>query len=390
MRNSSYDVVIAGAGPAGLSLAAAFSGARLRIALVERAPSSELANPQFDGREIALTQASIQRLQRLGAWQRLTPSEIAPLLKARVHNGASPFALNFVSRRRDEPIGALVPNCAIRRVLFETVREQTNCITIDGHAVASIRTDAAAAHVVLADGDTLDAQLAVAADTRFSSLRQSQGITARMFDFGRSMLVCRMEHTRAHNQVATEWFAHGQTIAMLPLNGAMSSFVLTLPMREMDALAQLSPGAFAAEAQRRTLGRWGAMKVASARHVYPLVAVYANRFVAQRFALMGDAAVGMHPVTAHGYNFGLRGATTLAAEILRSARDCGDVGRMSGLQRYERSHRRATLPLFEATNALARLYSDERALPRMVRAAGLRLMAAVAPVRHAVEASLSA
>lgn len=387
--NFDADLLIAGAGPAGLSLAAALADAPLRILLVERAKLGDIAEPRFDGREIALTQASMRRLRKLGAWRRIDAAEIFPLKRARVLNGQSPFALHFDSRREGEALGALVTNAAIRRALFEVVSGQDNCTILTEHAVVALRAGQDSIAAELSDGQCFRVRLAVAADTRFSPLRQSQGISARMVDFGRTMLVCRMAHTTPHDGVATEWFGRGQTVAMLPLGEGVSSYVLTLPSRDIDALMELSPEAFALDAQRRTQGRWGGMNLASTRHAYPLVAVYADHFTAPRFAVVGDAAVGMHPVTAHGYNFGLAGAVRLAREIAVAARG-GDIGAPAGLKRYERGHRLATWPLFAATNALAKLYTDERILPRLARGAGVRLMAAAVPVRRVIEARLSA
>lgn len=389
MLDKTFDLVVAGGGPAGLSLAAALADAPLSIALVDRTPEDELAAPQFDGREIALTRASMRRLSEFAVWGLIPKTEIAPLVRARVLNGASPYALSFAHPRRDESLGVLVSNAVIRKALFDRVRTQANVTMFAGRTVAAIHSGDETSGIALADGEMLRARLAVAADTRFSPLRQSQGISARMFDFGRSMLVCRMAHTRPHEGIATEWFGHGQTIAMLPLRGNVSSYVLTLPSQEMEAMRTMDPEQFATDAERRTAERWGDMTLASTRHVYPLVAVYANRFVAPRFALVGDAAVGMHPVTAHGYNFGLQGAYALAREITRSLRTHGDAGHKTGLARYETGHRLATLPLFEATNAIARLYSDDRQLPRVARAAGLRLMNTALPARRAIEAILS-
>jgi 2-polyprenyl-6-methoxyphenol hydroxylase-like FAD-dependent oxidoreductase len=203
-----------------------------------------------------------------------------------------------------------------------------------------------------------------------------------MLDFGRTMIVARVAHDAPHGGVATEWFGHGQTIAMLPLNGAMSSVVLTLPPAEAQAAMALSPEDFAAEVTRRYQSRLGPMRPAGTRHAYPLVATYAHRFIARRFALLGDAAVGMHPVTAHGFNFGLSGAERLAADI-RHASDPG-----TALNGYAVAHRRATLPLFLATNAVARLYSDDRAPARLARAALVGAGAALAPVRKMIVAGL--
>ena len=388
MGQDAYDLIVVGAGPAGQSLAARLAQSGLRIALIDKESEAVLAAPAYDGREIALTQSSVERLARLGAWAKLTEEDISPLMRAEVQDGHSPHVLAFADRRTHGPLGHLVSNAALRRALFETVRTQENCDLYANTTAHVAAVGDNGARVGLADGRTLSARLVVAADTRFSALRQAQGISAHMLDFGRTMLVCRVAHTRPHAGVATEWFDLGQTIAMLPLRGQHSSFVLTLSAGAARELTALDDRAFAREVEQRTARRWGAITIASTRHAYPLVAVYASRFVAPRFALLGDAAVGMHPVTAHGFNFGLRGAFALADEIMRTYRRGRDIADAGGLKRYERRHQLATLPLFAATNALARLYADERPWARLARSVGLRAMNWTPGARAVVEAGL--
>jgi len=378
------DVAIIGAGPAGLALACALKGSGLAVTLVERACEESLAAPPFDGREIALTHRSQAILRELGAWARIPPGETAPLREARVINGTSPLALRFTPGGGEEPLGRLVPNHLIRRALYETMAAGGAARLVAGRSVAGLRLAPEAARIVLDGGEEVAARLVVAADSRFSEARRRAGIGAAMLDFGRTMIVARMAHERPHGGVATEWFGHGQTIAMLPLAGAMSSVVLTLPPPAAERLMAMAPAEFGPEVTRRFEGRLGAMRLIGTRHAYPLVAVYAHRFAARRFALLGDAAVGMHPVTAHGFNFGLSGAALLAREIRRAAAP----GEASALARYAAAHRRATLPLFLATNAVARLYSDERAPARLARAALIAAGAALAPVRRAIVARL--
>jgi 2-polyprenyl-6-methoxyphenol hydroxylase-like FAD-dependent oxidoreductase len=130
------------------------------------------------------------------------------------------------------------------------------------------------------------------------------------------------------------------------------------------------------------------MQLCGDRHAYPLVGVYADRFVAQRHALIGDAAVGMHPVTAHGFNLGLKGQATLCREILAAERRGTDIGAAHQLARYEREHRRATWPLYAATNALVRLYTAEAPPLRLARHALLRAADRFTPFRRAVAAML--
>jgi ubiquinone biosynthesis UbiH/UbiF/VisC/COQ6 family hydroxylase len=380
-----FDIVVVGAGPAGLAFAASLAGSGLRLALLEKQPEAALADPAFDGREIALTHLSMALLRRLGAWERIPEDEISPLREAQVLNGVSSFALRFDAEGRgDGPLGVLVPNHLIRRSLYEAVQDLPEVTLRAGTTVAAVETSATGATVRLADGTELTAKLVVAADTRFSEARRRMGIPATMQDFGKSMLVCRVAHERPHRGIATEWFGYGQTFAILPLNGDVSGAVLTLPGREMDQVMALEGTAFDADITRRYRHRLGAMRLVSTRHVYPLVGVFAQRFVATRFALVGDAAVGMHPVTAHGFNLGLRGADSLAREIRDAVGRGRDVADRRALARYQSDHMRASRPLYLATNATALFYTDDRLPVRLLRAAALRVGSRLAPFRRAV------
>lgn len=381
------DIAVIGAGPSGLAFARGLAGSGLRIVLVERSPEAAIADPAFDGREIALTHRSQHLMQELGAWDRMPANELSPLRRARVQDGASPFVLDFTPPG-ETPLGMLVPNHLIRRALFDSLRETGTATLLAGVAVAAVETTPRGGTLRLADGQEIRARLVVAADTRFSEARRQMGIAATMRDFGKSMLVARVAHETPHGGIATEWFGQGQTVAMLPLNGELSSIVLTLPARQIAALMEAEPEAFGAECTRRTAGRWGAMRLVGTRHAYPLVATYAHRFVGTRFALLGDAAVGMHPVTAHGFNFGLAGAHRLGTEIRAAMARGRDIADPGALLRYEMAHRRGTWPLFTATNAIASLYTDDRAPARLVRGAVLRLGAALSPVRRLVAAQL--
>ncbi|UAK23744.1 5-demethoxyubiquinol-8 5-hydroxylase UbiM [Sphingomonas nostoxanthinifaciens] len=380
-----FDVVVVGGGPVGLAFARSLRGRGLRIAIVERQPLAALSEPASDGREIALTHRSARILEELGAWQRLRADDIAPLRAARVLNGASRFALAFdPAASGDDRLGQLVPNNCIRRALFQAVEGQPGLELMTGASVASVARDRAGVTVQLADGRAIGARLLVAADSRMSAVRDQLGIAAEVNRTGRSMMVARMAHERDHHGIATEWFGGDQTIAMLPLAGRLSSAVLTLPASEIERIAAFDAAAFGREITRRFDGRLGAMTLAEGPHVYPLVTTYARHFAAPRAALIGDAAVGMHPVTAHGFNLGLTGQATLARLVASAAAHGGDIASSSLLRRYETTHRLATRPLYTATNLLVRLYTDERPAARIVRHATLRAGARLPLVRRTV------
>lgn len=382
------DVLIVGGGPAGLAFARALAESGLSIAVIERQPADALRDPADDGREIALTHRSIRILRALGAWDRIAVAQISPLHGARVLNEASPRGLLFDAGRDDRDLGALVPNHAIRRALFDRVSGQSDVTIVTG-TLAKIETKRTGISAVLQDGRRLTGRLLVAADSRQSAARSLLGIGSARHDLQRSMLVCRVRHPRDHGRIATEWFARHHTIAMLPLNDARSSAVLTAGAAEIATFAALNPAQLGVELTRRYRSQLGAMTVEGAAHVYPLVTTFAHRFVAGRAALVGDAAVGMHPVTAHGFNLGLQGQDVLAGLVRAAARRGGDIAAPALLERYERAHRNATWPLYTATNLLAGLYADARPAARIARRAVIALGRRLPLVERGVGAMLT-
>jgi ubiquinone biosynthesis UbiH/UbiF/VisC/COQ6 family hydroxylase len=384
------DVAVIGAGPAGLSFARSLAGSGLSVVLIEQQERRHLADPAFDGREIALTHASRQLMEQLGQWSRIPASEISPLCDARVMNGSSAFALSFAADAGEVgELGWLVPNHLIRRAAWEAVQDQEGLEIIDNATLSAVQTASDGVTLTLADGTKLSARLLVAADSRFSSTRRLLGIGARMRDFGKTMLVCRMRHERPHHHAAWEWFGYGRTMALLPLRGDRAGAVLTLPPRRVEALLAMDEAAFGAAITGCFEGRLGRMEQDGSRHAYPLVAVYAERFIGERCALIGDAAVGMHPVTAHGFNFGLQGQARLAKAIVEAAASGRDIAAPLLLAGYERGHRLATRPLYEATNAIASLYTDDRLPARLLRGGALRAASVMAPFRRAIAAHLT-
>ncbi|MBR0552149.1 5-demethoxyubiquinol-8 5-hydroxylase UbiM [Stakelama marina] len=380
-----YDVIVVGGGPAGLAFARGLARSGLRICIIERQPRAALADPASDGREIALTHRSVATMKALGAWDLIEPRCVAPLHGARVFNGRSPLALSFdPDGTSADRLGYMVSNHAIRRALFAAIAEQPDTALHSDADVVAVRASRAGASVTLGNGTVLSASLLVAADSRFSFVRDQLGIPAEINRTGRSMLVCRVRHSREHHGIATEWFDYGQTIAMLPLRGNQSSAVLTLGSDEIDALATRRPEELGSEIARRFDHRLGAVELVEGPHVYPLATTYARHFATDGAALIGDAAVGMHPVTAHGFNLGLQSAASLSGLVGKAARARRPLASPFMLRRYEAQHRLASRPLYTGTNLLVALYTAERAAARIARHAGLRAAAGLLPVNSAI------
>jgi len=380
-----FDIIVVGAGPAGLAFARALEGSGLDIALVERQPADVLASPPVDGREIALTHRSVATLERLGAWGRIPPDQIFALRAARVYNGQSRLALGFdTDGGPEDRLGCLVSNHLIRQSLFAALDGQDGVTLMASTGVEHVHADRAGARVTLANGRTLTARLLVAADSRFSAVREQLGISAEINRLGKSMLVARLSHERPNHGLATEWFGHGQTIAMLPLGEHQSSAVLTLPSAKIERIAAYPPEVLAAEIEDRFERRLGTMRFVSGPHVYPLATTYARHFASDSAALIGDAAVGMHPVTAHGFNLGLQSAATLAGLVRDAAQKQRPIASPLLLRRYEARHRLATRPLYSGTNLLVHLYTAESPRAHVARRAALGAAARIGPLNTAI------
>lgn len=383
-----FDISIIGAGPAGLCLARSLAQAGFSIALIEKQPQSALEQPAADGRDIALTHASKAMLSTLGMWEHIPAEAVSIIKEARVFDGTSSRYMGLSSPDA-EKLAFIVSNHHIRYAAYAAVRHEERITWLDNVSVRGIALRDSCAEVTLSTGECIRSSLLCAADSRFSESRRAAGIAASMHDFGKSMVVCQMAHELAHGNVAHECFHHGHTLAVLPLNGNRSSVIITMPPLEAARMAQLPPQEFNAWASEQFQHRQGTMRLDSECFLYPLVGVYADRFVAKRFALIGDAAVGMHPVTAHGFNFGLKSVQSLTGFIRSERANGGDIGSDSVLSRYDQAHRRATRPLYLATSGIVSLYTNDSAPAKLARSVLLHAAEHMHPVKSLLMAKLT-
>ncbi|QEY24103.1 5-demethoxyubiquinol-8 5-hydroxylase UbiM [Neisseria animalis] len=388
------DILVVGAGPAGLSFAAALAGSGLSVTLIERSPLAVLQNPPYDGREIALTHMSREIMQRLGMWALIAPDEIYPLRDAKVLNGQSDYQLHFPqpTEARGEPadcLGYLISNHNIRKAAYEVVSKLDNVTILAETAVKEVRTNDNSAEVVLESGEVLSSRLLLAADSRFSQTRRQLGISSDMHDYSRTMFVGRMKHTLSNQHTAYECFHYGRTIALLPLEEYVTNTVVTMDTDQADSIRNLSNEELAEMVKTQLKGRLGDMEVVSSFHHYPLVGMIAQRFYGKRSALIGDAAVGMHPVTAHGFNLGLSSADILAKLVAEAAQRGQDIGAASLLEKYNSKHMLHAQPLYHGTNMLLKLFTNETAPAKLLRGLVLRASNNFPPLKKLITKQLT-
>jgi len=374
------DIAIVGAGPAGLSFALSLANSGLKIALLEQQTLDSIAKPEFDGRDIAMTHLSKTILTELDVWQNIPKDVIYPIKEAKVINGPLESTLNQHNSRLhfersddpDSPLGYLIANHQIRQALYDQLNAHQNIELLCDQAVTSLQTYDDYA-LIRTQQIKIEAKLIVSSDSRFSSTRRMMGLSAKMKDFGKIMIVCNMKHEKSHENTAQECFQYDKTCAILPLGEGFSSIVITVNASESERLLALDEAAFNTEAQAMLNSHLGEMSLISPRTAYPLVGVMSDRFIAQRFALIGDAAVGMHPVTAHGFNLGLRSADTLAQLIIKSNQQSKDIASNWLLHKYEARHKLLSKPLYDATNAIVALYTSPTPLAKVIRKVGIKV-----------------
>ena len=385
-----FDVTIVGAGPVGLSFARALSDTSLNIAIIDRQTSKSLANPPEDGREIALTHLSKKILTSFGIWQEIDQNEISLIKEAKVINGASPYSLHFNHQDTSEnTLGHLIPNRLVRAAAYKVAKESKAIKIITGVGVDSFNIDANKAEIKLSNKEIIHCSLMIAADGRLSSSRRSMGIPSEVKDFGKTVIVCKMEHEKPHSNIAYECFHYGRTLAVLPMVGNYSSIVITISSDQADAIMKMKDQTFNQDIQTRFNSRLGGMMIVGKKYSYPLFASHASHFHANRFALIGDASVGMHPVTAHGFNLGLRGSKTLATVIEEALSNKLDFASVEILSKYNQKHQRSTRPLYYGTNLLVDLYNSERLTAKVLRRLALRFGNNFWPVKKLIMGQLT-
>jgi 2-octaprenyl-6-methoxyphenol hydroxylase len=380
------DIVIAGGGLNGSTLAVALATAGFAVAVVDPLPRATRADEMFDGRGYALSISSQRVLKALGLWERLA-GRTQQILDVRVSDGRpgqgpSPMTLAFDHAEIEEgPMGYMVEDRHLRPVLLDAL-DESGVIQVTGRKVVGQTADDMGISVVLDDHKVLTGSLLVGCDGKTSQVAARAGIKRTGWRYGQTALVAAVAHERPHEGAAHQFFMPSGPLAILPLPGNRSSIVWT----ESDAMAarfQSMDDAGYLEALRPRFGDFlGEISLAGKRFSYPLGLSLANDFIAERVALLGDAAHVVHPIAGQGLNAGLKDVAALA-EVLADARRRGeDIGRLDVLARYCQWRRFDTATLALTTDGLNRLFSNDNSLVRAIRDLGLGVVNSLPGLRR--------
>ncbi|MFZ6770543.1 FAD-dependent monooxygenase [Undibacterium sp. Di26W] len=381
------DICIVGSGAVGKAAALGFAQAGLRVSLLSAGGAPTLVAPaapvvpvsaDWDVRVYALNHVAHDLLSSLKVWDALDLSRVAPVTAMQVHGGAEVDAgkLGFDAYgAHANELAWIVEDKNLNQALDTALRFAQNLTQVQGRAKQLVQ-EADSAHIVLEDGSILRAALVVGADGAQSWVRGACDIGLDYRSYNQQGVVTNFECEKPHHGVARQWFVQEQgIIALLPLPGNRVSLVWSAP----DALAQtLMSEPLSALIERLMpycAEALGALRpvLPEAIRAFPLKLIRPHSAIAQRVALIGDAAHVVHPLAGHGMNLGFADVRDLLKTIKEreTHRDCGDA-RL--LERYQRARKEEVLLMQLTTDGLARLFESDLTPLRLIRDFGLNLL----------------
>ena len=384
--NQKTDLLIGGAGFAGLALAIALRQGLGESFAVTVADPALGKTKSGDLRASAIAAGARRLFEAIEVWDAVA-AEAQPMLDmvvtdSKLDDAVRPTFLTFGGEvEPGEPFAHMVEN----RHLVDALVEKANALGIDlrATAVVDFANSARAIDVVLADGENISARLLVGADGARSNIRARAGIATTGWNYDQSAIVTTVAHEREHHGRAEEHFLPAGPFAILPLTGKRCSIVWTESAREAQRIVALPDEEFHAELEKRFGLQLGDIEVVGPRRAYPLGLHTARSFIAERLALIGDAAHIIHPIAGQGLNMGLRDVAALAEAVADAARLGLDIGAADVLDRYQRWRRFDTMTMGVATDGLNRLFSNHSDVLRLARDIGLGVVERIPALKRA-------
>ena len=381
------DIAVVGGGLNGPALALALAQIGLRVTVIDSLPATTRAAENFDGRSYALALTSVRLLQSIGVWDAVQENA-QPMLEIKVTDGragegASPFFMHFDHAEIEEgPMGQMVEDRHLRQALSQAVKAKSNITLMDGETVTAQQTDSMGARLALASGKVLRVKLIVGADGRSSGTAQRAGIKRIGWDYGQTALVCAIAHDRPHQGIAHQFFMPPGPLAILPLTENRSSIVWSETTANAARVNALSEELYLDVLRPRFGDFLGEISLAGARYTYPLSLSLTHSMVADRVALLGDAAHGVHPIAGQGLNAGMRDVAALAEVVADAYRRGQDIGSATVLNQYQLWRRFDNTALALATDTFNRLFSNDNPALRLARDIGMAALNAIPSVRR--------
>lgn len=379
------DIVIAGGGLNGTTMALALASGGFRVTLVDPVAKRTRKGAKFDGRSYAMAIASKRVLSALGVWKTLgdvQPINDIKVTDGRAGEGPSPLMLAFDHAEIEEgPMGFMVEDRRLRPALLDAVAA-AGVTEIQGVGIEAEVPDASGITVTLSDETRLRARVLIACDGKKSGIARRAGIKRIGWEYDQSALVTAISHERPHDGTAHQFFMPAGPLAILPLTENRASIVWTETRARAAQVQAMDDAAYLNELRPRFGEFLGKIKLAGVRFSYPLELSIAASFVAPRTALVGDSAHAVHPIAGQGLNAGLKDVAALADVLVDAHRRGEDIGRADVLARYQQWRRFDAASLALATDTFNRLFSNDSSALRLIRDIGLGVTNALPGLRR--------
>jgi 2-octaprenyl-6-methoxyphenol hydroxylase len=381
------DIAIVGGGLNGPALGLALSQIGLRVIIIDRLESDVRSDAGFDGRSYALALTTTRLLDGIGVWDHVAENA-QPMLEIKVTDGRagegpSPFFMHFDHTEIEEgPMGHMVEDRHLRLALMNATKAADGITLMNGEEVIAQNVDASGVTLTLASGKTVRAKLLVGADGRGSETAMRAGIKRIGWGYAQTALVCAISHEKPHGGVAHQFFMPPGPLAILPLTENRSSIVWSETAENAARINALPDEAYLDVLRPRFGDFLGEISLAGARYTYPLSLSLAHSMVADRVALLGDAAHGVHPIAGQGLNAGMRDVAALAEVTADALRRGQDIGSVTVLDQYQIWRRFDNTALALATDSFNRLFSNDNPLLRIARDVGMAAINAMPGARR--------
>lgn len=390
-----FDIVVAGGSYAGLAFVRGLVqalGSDLRIAIVDRVRGPAAA--PTDGRAFAIWAGAKAVLEGLGVWQAIAGEAEAmtsiEISDSALQDGMRPTRLTYDAHTPDgQPAAYMVPAATLSAALYQSIADEPSVIWIVPAEADGLVLTERAAEVRLRDERTISAALCIAADGRNSKLREAVGIKTVGWAYDQVGIVATVQFSEPHGSVAIQHFLPGGPFAILPLKNNRACITWSAEAREAARVLALDDRGFLAELDRRIGGRFGSIELVGRPQSWPLDIKLPRRLIARRFALIGDAAHGVHPIAGQGVNLALRDAAALIEVLADAARLGLDLGNGTHLERYQRWRRFDSMMSATVYDGLNRLFNVDSIVLRAGRGAALGVLDRLGSVKRMIIAEAS-
>lgn len=372
-----YDVIILGAGMVGLVTANLCAQHNLKVALVDlQLPAFNWKPDHIDIRCSAIARASENVLKEIGVWETIIRKRVSPYYRMEVWDALSAGEISFDAAEMGEPdLGHIVENSLIIKSLWEKLLDSDNVTRFIPAKPKVFEKESERIVLQLESGEKLAAKLLVGADGAQSWLRQAAEIKIKSRDYQQKALVATVKTVKAHQATARQCFLKDGILAFLPLSDPfLSSIVWSTSKEKADRLLNREAEDFCKELAYAFDYRLEGILEVGERRAFPLVRQHASNYVADRIALVGDAAHVIHPMAGQGVNLGIYDAQLLVECLIEAKQKNNDMGHLLVLRRYERARKGPNLAMIAGMDFFKQVFGERLGFLQGIRGLGINFI----------------